>query len=226
MSPPNADLKLRLAGLNAQAGRFDEGLSLAKDVAASQPKLAAAHYLIGQLHLQRGNLQPATDALNTVIGLQPSHAPAYFLLGNVYERKGEVDRAIASYRKAQSLNPKDPAVLNNLAWIYAARTQNLSEALTLALNAQEAAPNSPSVLDTVGFVYYQRKEYAKAEPVLKRAAELGARIAPVHHHLGMTYYRLGKNEDAIASLKRSLQLDEKSTDAAEARRVLRQLGAS
>jgi len=44
--------------------------------------------------------------------------------------------------------------------------------------------------------------------------------------LGMTYYRLGKNEDAIASLKRSLQLDEKSTDAAEARRVLRQLGAS
>ena len=81
-------------------------------------------------------------------------------------------------------------------------------------------------LDTVGFVYYQRKEYAKAAPVLKRAAELGARIAPVHYHLGMTYYQLGKKEDAIASLKRSLQLDEKSTDAAEARRVLRELGAS
>ena len=115
---------------------------------------------------------------------------------------------------------------NNLAWIYASRTQNLAEALTLALSAQEAAPNSASVLDTVGFVYYQRGEYAKAEPILKRAAELGARIAPVHHHLGMTYYQLGKKEDAIVSLRRSLQLDEKSTDAVEARRVLRELGAS
>ena len=93
------------------------------------------------------------------------------------------------------------------------------------MSAQELAPNSPSILDTVGFVYYQRKEYTKAEPVLRKAVELGARIAPVHYHLGMTYYRLGKKEDAIASLKRSLQLDERFSDAGEARRILRELGA-
>ena len=94
------------------------------------------------------------------------------------------------------------------------------------MNAQRLAPNSPSILDTVGFVHYKRKEYSKAEPVLRKAAELGARIAPIHYHLGMTYYRLGKQEDAIASLKRSLQLDGQFSDADEARRVLRELGAS
>jgi len=88
-----------------------------------------------------------------------------------------------------------------------------------------AAPQPAAVLDTVGFVYYQRKEYAKAEPILKKAVELGAKVAPIHYHLGMTYYRLGKKDDAIASLKRSLQLDEKLPDAAEARRVLKELGA-
>ena len=67
------------------------------------------------------------------------------------------------------------------------------------MNAQRLAPNSPSILDTVGFVHYTRKEYSKAEPVLRKAAELGARIAPIHYHLGMTYYRLGRKEDAIAS---------------------------
>src|SRR5439155_21266139 len=72
----------------------------------------------------------------------------------------------------------------------------------------------------------QRKEYSKAEPVLKKAAELGTRIAPIHYHLGMTYYRLGRKEDAIASLKRSLQLDGQFSEADEARRVLRGLGAS
>ncbi|PYN34212.1 MAG: hypothetical protein DME01_16255 [Candidatus Rokuibacteriota bacterium] len=44
-----------------------------------------------------------------------------------------------------------------------------------------------------------RTEPQKAEPVLRKAAELGARIAPIHYHLGMTYYRLGRKEDAIAS---------------------------
>ena len=117
-------------------------------------------------------------------------------------------------------------MLNNLAWIYASRAENLDEALSLVLSAQGITPNSPAILDTVGFVYYQRKEYVKAEPVLRRAAELGDRMAPVHYHLGMTYYRVGKKQDAIASLKRSLQLDETSPDAAEARRVLRELGAS
>jgi hypothetical protein len=42
----------------------------------------------------------------------------------------------------------------------------------------------------------------------------------------MTYYRVGKKEDAIASLKRSLQIDENFRDAPEAKRVLRELGAS
>ena len=60
---------------------------------------------------------------------------------------------------------------------------------------------------------------------MKKAAELGARMAPVQYHLGMTYYRLGKKDEAIASLKRSLQLDDKFPDAAEARRVLKELGA-
>src|SRR5207237_8419769 len=120
----------------------------------------------------------------------------------------------------------EPAGLHNRGLTYASRSENLEEALALARSAQGLAPNSSSVLDTVGFVHYQRKEYSKAEPVLRKAAELGARIAPIHYHLGMTYYRLGRKEDAIASLKRSLQLDVQFSDADEARRVLRELGPS
>src|SRR5262249_1532444 len=196
------------------------------EVIASQPKLAAGHYVMGQLQLQRGDLQQAADALNTATGLQPNLAAAFFLLGNVHERKGELDRAIVAYRRAQSLRPRDPAVLNSLAWIYASRSENLEEALSLALSARELAPNSPSILDTVGFVHYKRKEYSKAEPVFRKAVELGARTASTHYWLGMTYYRLGRKEDAIASLKRAPQLDGRVSDADEARRVLQELGAS
>jgi tetratricopeptide (TPR) repeat protein len=226
VSPPDAELKLRLAHAYAQSGRVDQGLLLAKE-AASQPRVAAAAYLVvGQLELQRGALPQAAEALNTAIKLQPNLAPAYFVRATVYERAGETNKAIGAYRKALTLNPKDPAVLNNLAWIYASREENLDEAIALALRAQDLAPNSASILDTLGFVYYRRKEYAKAELALKKAAELDATLAAVHYHLGMTFYRLGKKEEAIASLKRSLQLDEKSPDVAEARRLLLELGSS
>jgi len=42
----------------------------------------------------------------------------------------------------------------------------------------------------------------------------------------MTYYQMGKKDEAIASLRRSLQLDQKFSDEREARRVLKELGAS
>jgi len=85
---------------------------------------------------------------------------------------------------------------------------------------------SKHVLDTLGWIQYRRGAYVDAEKTLSRAADKAPNNATLRYHLGMTYYQLGRKEDAIASLKRSLQLDEKSTDAAEARRVLRELGAS
>jgi hypothetical protein len=41
----------------------------------------------------------------------------------------------------------------------------------------------------------------------------------------MTYYRLGRKEDAALALRRSLQLDEKLAEAPEIRQVLKELGA-
>jgi hypothetical protein len=39
----------------------------------------------------------------------------------------------------------------------------------------------------------------------------------------MTYYRLGKKEDAVFALRRSLQLDGKLAEADEVRRALTEL---
>jgi tetratricopeptide (TPR) repeat protein len=224
--PTAGGVKLRLAALYARAGRADEGLARVKEVIAAQPKSAPAYLVAGELQLQKGNLSQATEALTTAIRLDPKLTAAHYALGSVYERAKDTDKAIAAYRKALALNPKSAAALNNLAYLQASRGENLAEALTFAQTALELAPQSPLIMDTVGFVHYQRKEYAKAEPVLKKAADLGAKIAPIHYHLGMTYYRLGKKEDAVASLKRSLQLDERFPEAAEARKVLKDLGAS
>jgi tetratricopeptide (TPR) repeat protein len=113
--------------------------------------------------------------------------------------------------------------LNNVAFIYASQAKNLDQALTLAQKALELAPNNGSVLDTVGFVHYQRGEYAKAEPLLKSASDAQPQNATVAYHLGMTYYKLGRRDDAAAALRRALRLKENLPQAREIQAVLSEL---
>src|SRR5437660_847148 len=208
--PGNIAVRHALARAYLSRNQRKEGEAEYRRILAVAPTFVPANLAVAMLRLQDGKLDEAADFLKAVVRTEPQNLQANLLLGDYFRGKGNLEAAI----------------LNNLAWIYASRSENLEEALSLALGAQELAPDSPAILDTVGFVHYKRKEYSKAEPVLRRAAELGAKMAPIHYHLGMTYYRLGKQEDAIASLKRSLQLDGQFSDADEARRVLRELGAS
>ena len=62
-----------------------------------------------------------------------------------------------------------------------------------------------------------------AEPLLRKAVELLANDANVHYHLGLTYYRLGRKDDAIFALRRALQLDGKLPESAEIQKVLTEL---
>jgi len=122
-----------------------------------------------------------------------------------------------------ALNPKAPQAYNNIAWIYATQAKNLDEALAMAQKAQEFAPNNGGVLDTLGFVHSQRGEYHKAEPILKKATQLQDNDATIYYHLGITYYKLGRRDDAAVALRRSLQLKETSPQATEIRALLADL---
>ena len=84
-------------------------------------------------------------------------------------------------------------------------------------------PALAGVLDTLGFVHLQRREYDRAEPVLRQAVELAVSEGTIQYHLGLTYFRMGRRGDAAAWLRRSLQ-DPRLAEAAAARQLLRELG--
>ena len=85
------------------------------------------------------------------------------------------------------------------------------------------APESSLVLDTLGYVHFKRGEFAQAEPLFRKAAALAGSPVVIRYHLGMTYYRLGRRDDAVTTLRQALQLDPRSPEAVEARRVLEEL---
>jgi len=73
-------------------------------------------------------------------------------------------------------------------------------------------------------VHYRRGAFAEAEKALGKAVERAPNNASFQHHLGMTYYRLGKKTDAVAALRRAGVLDPKLAEREKLPALIKELG--
>jgi len=69
-------------------------------------------------------------------------------------------RARETYEKLLSLQ-QDPAVMNNLAYLYAERFNQLDKAYELARKARILEPLNPAVADTLGWISYKQAQYQR-----------------------------------------------------------------
>ena len=218
--PNQPAVDLQLADLYGRVGRVPEGIARAKDVLNARTQVGAGPYRARHaLSQERRSPIRHRDARRRHAP-DPNSPDAHFALGSAYQQKGDTANAIIAYKRTIALSPMDPRAYNNVAYLYAAEGKNLDEALALAQKAQDLRPDSSEILDTLGFVHYQRREYQKAEPVLKRATDLAGSNATILYHLGMTYYKLGRRDEAASTLRRVLQLQETIPQAPEIRAVL------
>lgn len=206
-SPDRLDAKLLLGHLYLETGRLDQALAAAHAVEQGEPRTPAGPLLVGQVLLAKQDPTQAADAFRGALKRKPDLAEAYHGLGQCQQALGQIDPAIASYRHALAILGNDVVALNNLAWILAELRKDPEAALPLAAKAAELAPQSAEVLDTLGWIQYRRGAYAEAQQILGRAAEHGPERAIVQYHLGATYAKLGRKDDAIMSLRRAARLD-------------------
>ena len=64
-----------------------------------------AHYQLGLVLSEQGQLDEAIAACRRAIELKPDHADAHYSLGVFLGRTGRPDEAVAAYRKAIALEP-------------------------------------------------------------------------------------------------------------------------
>ncbi len=102
----------------------------------------------------------------------PDNPNLYRTLGDLYYSRKDYEAAIRAYEHALGLEPGNPEVLNNLAWLYATcddlSCRNPQQALALA---QRAAALSPAahILDTLAESFYVNGRYSEAVQAAERA---------------------------------------------------------
>ena len=144
----------------------------------------------------------------------------YYVRGITRERLDLWSLAEKDFRKALSLNPNQPQVLNYLGYSLIEKNSNLDEALDMIERAVKESPDSGYIVDSLGWGYYKLGQYEKAVPNLERAAELMPVDPIVNDHLGDVYWMVGRKTEAEFQWRRALSFD---PEADEIERIKKKL---
>jgi tetratricopeptide (TPR) repeat protein len=120
-------------------------------------------------------------------------------------------QAIAVYETVLQKNANKVDALNNLAYMLAAKGENLGRAVQLIEHACELQPNVADFMDTYAFVLYNQGNYSKAAEVARSAIQLyeqgRAQTVPAatYDTLGKIAEKLKRDEEALSAYQQTLQ---------------------
>ena len=161
------------------------------------------------MHWQElGQPEIALQQLEIASQLEPTNPAVNAELGSVYSALGDTRSAIAAYRQATDLAPKDSRF-----WILLAQYSLTNEievptlGLPAARNAVVLNPNDPTSLDALGYAHFLLGNFRLSERLLWHAINLEPQRADIQYHMGLLRYAQGEDQKARAAFSIAILLD-------------------
>lgn len=197
--------------------RLSEAEAFVRETTGGKPtpfdlrELALRHARSGPAGLVRAE-ELLRQAISGAAGAPPaSRALIFFDLGNVLYAANRCAEAVPVFEEGLALQPNNPGILNNLAYLLATCVNDPSKALPLAQRAAAMSPSEWSFRDTLGEVYARLGQVEAAEREFRSALAL-SRQASVHIKLATLLASSGRSSEARAELRRALEVDPKAKD--------------
>ncbi len=128
------------------------------------------------------------------------------------DRTHQWNRAEADLKRALSLSPEQPFVLNYLGYSYAEQGRNLDPARRMLERALDQKPRDGAFLDSLGWIILKQGRVEQAIDTLQQAAELTPEDPTVNYHLGVAYWAAGRRVEAEDEWRRALILNPDPSD--------------
>lgn len=155
------------------------------------------------------------DAIALFEAENASQWRVYFGRGISRSLSDDWDGAVEDFRKALTLSPNQPSVLNFLGYGFVERKENLDEALDMIKRAVAARPTDGYIRDSLGWVFFRLARYDEALEEMERAVELEPVEPVLNDHLGDVYWAVGRKREAVFEWKRALSFITETTDLEE-----------
>lgn len=207
--PDNPALRFLRATVARAAADFGQAEETLRGLLAENQTAQQVWVELIRILTAAGKEDEAGAALDQALAAIPDGRDLLWIKASRLEQEGDFDGAITIYESLYDENSSSLLVANNLASLlttYRTDEDSLRRAYTIArrLRGSELAPFQ----DTYGWISYLRGDYEEAVEHLEPAAEGLANDPRVIYHLGMTYARLNRLPEAIATLENALSLAE------------------
>jgi tetratricopeptide (TPR) repeat protein len=191
-----------------RAARCGWGLLLAFSVVfnllASFDLQEEVHFGLGNVLLQRGNVDEAITQYQKALQIEPDYAEAHDNLGTLFVRMGRVEEGIAQFQKALRIQPDYAGAHDNLGAALL-QTGKVDEAIAQFQKALQTMPESAGAYCNLGAALLQKGKVEEAISQFQMALQIDPDHAEAHNNLGNALARLGKADEAIAHLQKALQ---------------------
>lgn len=227
-APNRTDLLIALGNTAVRAGKYDLAVATYQKILPlvdKNPKALGDVYLrIGETYRRKGDLPSAVQALQKAREGAPANAVVLSTLGTTLDGAGRRTDAKQVYEATLKLQPDNPVVLNNLAFLLADTGGNLDEALTKANRAKQLMPQLFEISDTVGYIYLKKGLPDPAIDIFKDLVHKQPNQAIFRFHLGLAYSQKGDKTRAIEQLKEALKYNPTNEDKRKIQELITRLG--
>jgi tetratricopeptide (TPR) repeat protein len=224
-----------------ERGDVDDALHRLGRLVETRNGFADVHYMLGLLHERRGDLSAAGRCLERAIELNPDYAEAVLALSSVYEQRNEYELARSLTGRLREVAPTavdesgdsrrvrtsearpertlDPTTQGKLANLQAAvgdayrEAGELRDAVDAYRRALDRCPHFHDIRHRLGIALREAGLPAQAAAELRRVLRAAPDQLASAVQLGVTYYGMGRVDEAIQLWTSALASDAGRADA-------------
>ena len=239
-----AETYVTLANAYNRKGIHKAAITACKKAIEINPDLANAHYNLGFAYREEGNdklakqefalydelLKQEGEYIETPEKPTSEDIEKYITLGDNYFKEGRFDEAIAVYKKAMDIKPRDD-ILNKLGLVHqqkrlAGKSKDEPakiDTFTIekTINGMPGLTGSGNIAQEIsidelmsrGTSYYDKGMIDKAIEDFKEVLEIDSEEPEAHYNLGNAYADKEMFDDAIAMYKNAVEYNPEFVDA-------------
>lgn len=215
-NPDSASLRMRLINALDSLQSYDKAIAQTDSLIKRDSLNNGLWFTKAQLQESKKDTTAAIKSYERAIRIYPS-VEAQLNLANLFaENRNKNALALCNNVVSMGLGRETDADCDFIAGVYFARSGNNKQALQLFDKAINENYTLMEAYMEKGFVYYESKDYQQALKTFQTAITVNNTYADAYYWQAKCYEGLGNKTEAVVNYKRSLGLDKKLKEAADA----------
>lgn len=182
----------------------DRAIAQLQVIVKQQPKLAQAHFALGQAYFNREQYPQAETEFKRVVELQPQNVGALFNLGATYLNEKRTDQAKATFGQMLAQDANNADAHYGLGLAFADEDQH-QQAIDEFKTAARLSPQAPAIYYEMGKSYAALKMYDEAIAAYLKEKEIGD-DPDLESALAQSYQAKGMEQQAQEAQNKAAQL--------------------